>query len=280
MWLDAAGYADSNGYFHADTDRPLAYRYRDYVIRAFNQDKPFDQFVREQLAGDEISGYSKHSQITPETIELLTATHFLRNSQDGSSESDGNPDEVTVDRATVLEGTLQITMNTLLGITIQCARCHEHKFEPIEHAEYYQLQSIFYPAFPFFHRDKWVGPVQRVNHVATDTQLAAWEKHETQLDDHIAALRGEFAEWTKEHPRNAILFEDHFDEPDARVAWNWSNAAPGDSPGGATPVKLDSNNAPGAKIRRGALELLESSDAGNRWACHQVVNRLDCQPPW
>ena len=58
-WLDAAGYADSNGYFAADSDRPLAYRYRDYVIRSWNVDKPFDQFLREQLAGDELSGFRK-----------------------------------------------------------------------------------------------------------------------------------------------------------------------------------------------------------------------------
>ncbi|HMC64412.1 MAG TPA: DUF1549 domain-containing protein, partial [Gemmataceae bacterium] len=63
-WLDAAGYADSNGYFNADSERPLAYRYRDYVIRSFNQDKPYDQFVREQLAGDEIAGYVPGGDVT------------------------------------------------------------------------------------------------------------------------------------------------------------------------------------------------------------------------
>src|SRR4030095_6801580 len=90
-WLDAAGNADSNGYFNADTDRPLAYRYRDYVIRSLNRDKPFDQFVREQLAGDELAGWKPGQVATPEVIELLEATHFVRNGQDGSGESDGNP---------------------------------------------------------------------------------------------------------------------------------------------------------------------------------------------
>src|SRR5213075_707047 len=101
-WLDIAGYAESNGYFSADSDRPHAWRYRDYVIRAFNADKPFDRFVQEQLAGDELA-------------DLLAATHFLRNAPDGTGESDGNADEVRIDRYTVLEGTLQITMNSLLG---------------------------------------------------------------------------------------------------------------------------------------------------------------------
>jgi mono/diheme cytochrome c family protein len=144
-WLDAAGYADSNGYFSADSDRPLAYRYRDYVIRSFNGDKPYDRFVREQLAGDELAGFQPDGDVMPHVVELLTATHFLRNAQDGTGESDGNPDEVRIDRYTVLEGTLQITMSSLLGITIQCARCHDHKFEPVAQRDYYSLQAIFFP---------------------------------------------------------------------------------------------------------------------------------------
>src|SRR5262249_28492169 len=64
FWLDAAGYADSNGYFNADSDRPLAWRYRDYVIRAVNADKPYDQFVREQLAGDELAGFTPDGDVT------------------------------------------------------------------------------------------------------------------------------------------------------------------------------------------------------------------------
>jgi hypothetical protein len=83
-WLDAAGYADSNGYFSADTDRPLAYRYRDYVMASFNADKPFDRFLRQQLAGDELAQFRPGTATTPEVIELLIATHFLRNGQDGT----------------------------------------------------------------------------------------------------------------------------------------------------------------------------------------------------
>src|SRR5690348_9133139 len=93
-WLDAAGYADSNGYFNADTDRPLAYRYRDYVVDSLNYDKPFDQFIREQISGDELTGYQPGADIRAEQVKPLLATHFLRNSQDGTGESDGNPDEV------------------------------------------------------------------------------------------------------------------------------------------------------------------------------------------
>src|SRR2546430_2010172 len=82
----AADHADSNGYFNADSHRPFAWKYRDYVIRSFNIDKPYARFVQEQLAGDELAGYGPDGDVTPATAELLTATHFLRNAPDGSGE--------------------------------------------------------------------------------------------------------------------------------------------------------------------------------------------------
>src|SRR6516225_10070902 len=158
-WLDAAGYADSNGYFSADSDRPLAWKYRDYVIRSLNADKPYDRYVREQLAGDELAGYRPDGDVTPEMVELLTATHFLRNAPDGTGESDGNPDELRVDRYSVLEGTAQVLGSSLFGLTIQCARCHDHKFEPITQKEYYRLQAVLFPAFDV---DHWIKPNERI----------------------------------------------------------------------------------------------------------------------
>src|SRR5687768_1500640 len=80
-WLDAAGYADSSGYFSNERDRPLAYRYRDYVIDSFNRDLPFDRFVREQLAGDELTDFRPggEAEVPPETLAALVATHYLSN---------------------------------------------------------------------------------------------------------------------------------------------------------------------------------------------------------
>jgi hypothetical protein len=189
-WLDAAGYADSNGYFSADSDRPLAWRYRDYVIAAFNRDKPYDLFVREQLAGDELAGYRPGGDLTPEMVEPLTATHFLRNAPDGTAESDGNPDEVRTDRFTVLEGTLQITMNCLLGITIQCARCHEHKFEPISHKEYYSLQAVFYPGYC---PERWTAPKDRIVAVGTAAARAEQQRRNQLIDRQVKALQAGLA---------------------------------------------------------------------------------------
>jgi Protein of unknown function (DUF1553)/Protein of unknown function (DUF1549)/Planctomycete cytochrome C len=162
-WLDAAGYADSNGYFNADTDRPLAYRYRDYVIAACNADKPFDQFLQEQIAGDELAGFDPSGDVTPEMVDRLVATHFLRNAPDGTGESDGNPDEQRADRFTVIEGTVQVLASSLLGMTVQCARCHDHKFEPVTQREYYELQAIFWPAY---NPDQWRQPKDRTVAVA------------------------------------------------------------------------------------------------------------------
>jgi hypothetical protein len=185
-WLEAAGYADSNGYFNADSDRPLAYRYRDYVVRALNEDRPYDRFVREQLAGDEIAGYQPGGDVSGPTIELLTATHFLRNAPDGTGESDGNPDEVRTDRFTVLEGNLQNVMSCLLGLTIQCARCHSHKFEPIIHKEYYSLQAILYPVYC---PDRWTKPNDRTIAVGTRAEREAHRQRTELIERQIQALQ-------------------------------------------------------------------------------------------
>ncbi|MCE9533418.1 MAG: DUF1549 and DUF1553 domain-containing protein [Planctomycetes bacterium] len=186
LWLDAAGYADSNGYFNADSDRPLAWRYRDYVVRSFNNDVPYDRFVREQLAGDEIVNYVPGREMTPAMVEALTATHFLRNAPDGTGESDGNPDEVRTDRFTVLEGNVQNIMNCLLGITIQCARCHDHKFEPVTQEEYYGLQAIL---FPVYNPERWAKPNDRVVNLAGSADVAAWKSRTEQINRQVKAAK-------------------------------------------------------------------------------------------
>ena len=266
FWLDAAGYADSNGYFNADTNRPWAHQYRDYVIRSWNADAPYPQFIKEQLAGDELADFAPGDPVTERVVRLLTATHFLRNGQDGSGESDGNPDEVIVDRATVLEGTLQIAMNTLLGLTIQCARCHDHKFEPITQREYYQLQAVFYPAFPALHNDLWRTPQQRFIDVPLPQTLARWQSRETRRDAVVAQARRQLAEWVAANrPPAAIHFADDFQTPAGKLV-NWSSTAPGDdAPGGQPVVQIDSAEAPGALIRDGVLEIHEAGQSGNRW---------------
>jgi len=186
FWLDVAGYTESNGYFNADSERPWAFRYRDYVISCFNQDLPYDQFVREQIAGDELCGYRRDVGVTPEMVPSLVATQFLRNAQDGTNESDGNAGELLIDRFAVLEGNLQIVMNGLLGLTIQCARCHSHKFEPISHEEYYQLEAILYSAYL---PEKWVKGNSRVIIGATVDEQKRHDAQVRIINAQVSALK-------------------------------------------------------------------------------------------
>lgn len=273
-WLDAAGYADSNGYFNADTDRPLAYRYRDHVIRSVNRDTPFDRFVREQVAGDELSGWKPGQPATPEVVEMLEATHFLRNGQDGSGESDGNPDEVRTDRYYALESTMQVMGSCLLGLTVQCAKCHDHKFEPLTQRDYYAFQSFLYPAFNV---EKWANPNDRVVQANLPGELEAWQQAEARLDRRLADARASLSGWTRAHRHpGEVLFADAFDgrEP---LAARWSDTAPGDDkPAGSPPVRLDSDEAPAARVRDGVLRIVEGGGSGDRWL--STRKRFDWRP--
>lgn len=266
FWLDAAGYADSNGYFGADTDRPLAYRYRDYVINSINRDKPFDQFVREQIAGDELSGYVPGTPSTPDMIELLTATHYLRNGQDGTDSSDGNPDELRVDRYAALESTMQIVSSSLLGLTVQCSKCHDHKFEPFTQQDYYQLQAVFYPAFPAQSTEQWLKPGQRFVHANLPGELEKWEAANREAEARITQLRTELTDWVNQNrPAGKIIFQNNFDAQ-VPLAKNWSNTAPGDDgPGGIVPVQIDSQQAPAAFLKDGRLQVIEGGTQGDSW---------------
>jgi hypothetical protein len=185
-WLDIVGYADSNGYFSADSDRPLAWKFRDYVVRSINADKPLDRFIQEQIAGDELVGFVAGGDVTPEMIDPLIATHFWRNAPDGTSESDGNPLEVKVDKYAVIEGNVQILGSAFLGLTVQCARCHDHKFEPVTQAEYYGLQAILRPAFD---PERWLKPNDRAVEIGTRTEREAHKRRTAEVERDLKTLK-------------------------------------------------------------------------------------------
>lgn len=127
-WLDVARFAQSNGY-ERDGEKPESWRYRDYVVRAFNEDKPYDQFIREQIAGDELE------RVTFDSI-IATGFHHL-------GVRDDEPDDKRMAEFDELDDMLSTTGSAFLGLTIGCARCHEHKFDPIPQADYYSLLSFF-----------------------------------------------------------------------------------------------------------------------------------------
>ena len=126
-WLDLVRYADSGGYEY-DRDRPHAWRYRDYVVKAFNQDKPYDLFLKEQLAGDELF---------PGSHEAVIATGYLRHGLEANIKTE----ETRLDE---LDDLVSTTSGAMLGLTVGCARCHDHKFDPIPQKDYKALQAIFW----------------------------------------------------------------------------------------------------------------------------------------
>ncbi len=134
-WLDVVRYADSSG-FANDFERGNAWRYRDYVVRSFNADKPYDRFVREQIAGDEMAD---SSQLSALNSELLVATGFLRM---GPWELTGM-EVAKVARQRFLDDVTNSVGETFLAQSLQCARCHDHKFDPVPTRDYYSIQATF-----------------------------------------------------------------------------------------------------------------------------------------
>lgn len=127
-WLDLVRYAESNS-FERDGTKPFVWRYRDYVIRSFNDDKPYDQFLREQLAGDELDEV---------TVDSMTATGYYRLGQWDDEPAD--PEQAKFDE---LDDILATTSQTMLGLTVNCARCHDHKIDPLSQRDYYSLLAFF-----------------------------------------------------------------------------------------------------------------------------------------
>jgi len=156
-WLDVVRYAESDG-FKADDHRPNAYRYRDYVIEAFNTDLGYDRFIAQQLAGDELE---------PENPQALIATGYNRLWPD-----EYNAANLEQRRQEILDDLTEVTGFAFLGLTIGCARCHDHKFDPISQADHFRLQAFFAPIRPRDDHDL-LPPAERLKY---RDQLAAWER--------------------------------------------------------------------------------------------------------
>ena len=154
-WLDVAGYADSDGYTALDAERKYAYRYRDYVIRAFNADKPWNEFIVEQLAGDELVR-PPYDALSPSDLDKLIATGFLRMGPDGTSDTSADPPTARNDCVAEM---LKIVSTSLLGLTVGCAQCHNHRYDPISQVDYYRFRAIFEPAYDV---KNWRTPAARL----------------------------------------------------------------------------------------------------------------------
>jgi hypothetical protein len=164
-WLDVARYADSWGHIH-DDDNPNAWKYRDYVIRSLNSDKPYDRFIAEQIAGDEVDDVS---------YETLIATGFHRVGPRVLFREKQNPHY----RYEYLNDMIGTTTRAFLGLTVACARCHDHKFDPITQMDYYRMMAIF---FPFIDYDYPLAPA---------SEVATYVAKKSEIDAKIQALTRE-----------------------------------------------------------------------------------------
>ncbi len=177
-WLDVAGYSDSDGYTPDDPVRKFSYKYRDYVIRSLNADKPLDRFIQEQLAGDEMVA-PPYPDLSPDGLDKLVATGFLRMGPDGTS---GGPDQELA-RNQVMAETIKIVSTSLLGLSVGCAQCHSHKYDPIPQTDYYRLRAIFEPAYDV---SNWRPPAARLVSLYTEAnrqQAAAVEAEAVKIDN-------------------------------------------------------------------------------------------------
>src|SRR5438552_6806154 len=155
-----------------------------------NQDKPYDHFLKEQLAGDELvdywTAYHTRKELGPGVIEALVATGYLRCASDTS-----RPDFVTIKNAPgyyyqTLDDTVKIVSSSLLGLTVQCARCHSHKYDPIPQTEYYRVQAVFMSGY---RPSQWVPQVERKLNQATAAQEKEAKEVNAKVDASVAGLK-------------------------------------------------------------------------------------------
>lgn len=204
-WLDLIGYADSEGKREQDLPRPHAWRYRDYVIRSLNADKPYNQFLVEQIAGDELFDHESAETITETMADQLIATGFLRMVPDATW---ANITGYVQDRVEVIADEMDVLGSALLGLTLKCARCHSHKFDPIPQRDYYRLLDVFKGALDEYDWLKpdvrpGLGPVSqdfqkgRLLKTVSTRERKAWEQHEASLTSRVNALRQQVEEFSR-----------------------------------------------------------------------------------
>lgn len=196
-WLDIAGYSESEGQIVGDRSRPHAWRYRDYVIDALNRDLPYSQFIKEQLAGDQmISGPVDHN--SDEHARLVAATGFLQMAPDLTE-----TENTLMVRNQAVSDTIQIVTSAVLGLSVACAQCHDHRYDPISIEDYYRLRAIFDPAMPIH---QWKQPSQRLADLtndSTNTERATIEANAVAVQDDINARRRAHCQTIQDREINA-----------------------------------------------------------------------------
>jgi cytochrome c553 len=241
-WLDLVRYAQTNGY-EQDDEKAFAWRYRDYVIRAFNEDKPYDRFVHEQLAGDELEDRSGDS---------IIATGFYR-----LGVWDNEPDDKLAATYEELDDIIRTTSETFLGLTVGCARCHEHKFDPIPQQDYYRLLAFFRNVAPYG-RDMiethWEpNPDAIFTPLGSPDETARFKAWDAELREKIKEAK------KKKLPEAQIeALQLTLEHPPFELALSVRELSPEPA---ATHVLIRGNpRSPGAEVRPGVLSVLIRSD--------------------
>ena len=202
FWLDAAGYVDTKGKdFQADRASlsPGMWRYRDYVIDSFNADKPWDRFLTEQLAGDELYDWRNAEQFTPEMLETLIATGYLRTVLDATDE---DISDRPADRYDTLFALIDKVSRSAVGLTLSCARCHSHKFDPIPQRDYYRFLALLTAAY---NPSDWIQPKKRLLYTVSPAEKERIDKHNKSVDSKVKNLTDQVEEISK--PYQDALFE-------------------------------------------------------------------------
>jgi mono/diheme cytochrome c family protein len=285
FWLDVVRYGQTNGY-ERDGEKPYVWRYRDYVIRAFNDDKPYDRFVQEQLAGDELD------EVTDDSI-IATGFYHL-------GVHDDEPDDARAAEYDGLDDVVRTTSTAFLGLTVGCARCHDHKFDPIPQADYYRLLAFFRNTKPYqsgrYGRDaasfrplgdkagveKFWADQERQVHELTG-QLAALQasgneasREAKKLTRDIEALKNEEApaqyalcvsEFGPTPRKTTILIRGNASMPGAQVEPAFLSVL-----GGQTPQSLKSSNPDSSGLRRSLALWL--TNPGHPLTARVMANRI------
>ncbi|HBL47032.1 PSD1 and planctomycete cytochrome C domain-containing protein [Gimesia sp.] len=181
-WLDLAGYADSEGGVSSDPLRAVAWKYRDYVIDAFNTDKPYDRFLLEQIAGDELADYENAPVITEELVDNLVATGFLRMGIDQTGSRTMN---FVPERLGVVYDAINVMGSSVMGLTLECARCHTHKYDPLPHRDYYRFKAIFQGALDEY---DWLSFKNRSLELGTPEQQSRVKQTNPLLKKNLSKL--------------------------------------------------------------------------------------------
>ncbi len=241
QWLDLVRYAESDG-FKQDAYRPAAWPYRDYVIRSINNDKPYDRFVAEQVAGDEIA---------PDDPDVIVATGFLRHTP-----YEYNQRDVPRQWAEMLNDVTDVTGDALLGLSVGCARCHDHKFDPISREDYYRLQAFFTPMLP---RDD-IPLATASERAAAATKMLPWEQKTAKIRAELQTIELPYVRKTADVALGKFPVETQailFTPADRRTPFETQIAAlanrqvydPDENP----PIQIDAKKDPQLKARHDQL---------------------------